>query len=128
MNLKLTTDKLFTTMKCFRSNYINWKREKKTYGFFNRISLFTLFSIYVAFFKLNVNFISKSRQHWGVKAETGWLGIRIMCPSGATCLTADCGFSWLILRCWFSTRWISSSSSHQNVTCFSPWQLENKYH
>ena len=21
---------------------------------------------------------------------TGWLGIRIMCPSGATCLSADC--------------------------------------
>jgi hypothetical protein len=21
---------------------------------------------------------------------TGWLGIRIVCPSGATCLSADC--------------------------------------
>jgi hypothetical protein len=28
-------------------------------------------------------------QPWG----TGWLGIRIMCPSGATCLSADCCFS-----------------------------------
>ena len=24
--------------------------------------------------------------------EQGWLGIRIMCPSGATCLPADCCF------------------------------------
>ena len=27
----------------------------------------------------------------------GWLGIRIMCPSGATCLPADCYFSDLVL-------------------------------
>jgi len=27
----------------------------------------------------------------------GWLGIRIMCPSGATCLSADCCFSNLAL-------------------------------
>jgi hypothetical protein len=34
-----------------------------------------------------------STQHWGERAKTGWLGIRIMCPSGATCLFADCCFS-----------------------------------
>ena len=34
-----------------------------------------------------------SMQHKGEIARTGWLGIRIMCPSGATCLTADCCFS-----------------------------------
>jgi hypothetical protein len=33
----------------------------------------------------------------GEKAESGWLGIRIMCQSGATCLTADCCFSELAL-------------------------------
>ena len=31
------------------------------------------------------------------KKKTGWLGIRIMCPSGATCLSADCCFSKLAL-------------------------------
>ena len=31
------------------------------------------------------------------RAKTGWLGIRIMCPSGATCLSADCCFSELAL-------------------------------
>jgi hypothetical protein len=31
------------------------------------------------------------------KRKTGWLGIRIMCPSGATCLSADCCFSELAL-------------------------------
>jgi hypothetical protein len=30
-------------------------------------------------------------------AKTGWLGIRIMCPHGATCLSADCCFSELPL-------------------------------
>ena len=31
------------------------------------------------------------------RAKTGWLGIRIMCPSGATCLPADYCFSELAL-------------------------------
>ena len=29
--------------------------------------------------------------------DIGWLGIRIMCPSGATCLSAHCCFSQLAL-------------------------------
>jgi hypothetical protein len=32
-----------------------------------------------------------------VRAKTNWLGIRIMCQSGATCLSADCCFSVLAL-------------------------------
>ena len=31
-------------------------------------------------------------QYQGVRAKSGWLGIRIMCPSGATCLPVDCCF------------------------------------
>jgi hypothetical protein len=31
------------------------------------------------------------------KADNGWLGIRIMCRSGATCLFADCCVSELTL-------------------------------
>ena len=31
------------------------------------------------------------------RAKTGWLGIRIMCQSVATCLSADCCFSELAL-------------------------------
>jgi len=31
------------------------------------------------------------------KKTTGWLGIGIMRPSGATCLSADCCFSELAL-------------------------------
>ena len=34
-----------------------------------------------------------SMQHKGVRAKTGWLGIRIMCPSRASCLPTDCCFS-----------------------------------
>ena len=30
-----------------------------------------------------------STQHEGERAKTCWLGIRIVCPSGATCLPAD---------------------------------------
>ena len=38
-----------------------------------------------------------STKHSGERAKTGWLAIRIMCPSGATCLPADCCFSELAL-------------------------------
>jgi hypothetical protein len=31
------------------------------------------------------------------RAKTAWLGIRIMCASGATCLPTDCCFSELAL-------------------------------
>jgi hypothetical protein len=31
----------------------------------------------------------------GKRTKTGWLGIRITCPSVATCLSADCCFSEL---------------------------------
>jgi hypothetical protein len=31
------------------------------------------------------------------KNKAGWLGNRIMCPSGATCLSANCCFSDLVL-------------------------------
>ena len=34
-----------------------------------------------------------STQHKGEKTKSGCLRIRIMCPSGATCLSADCCFS-----------------------------------
>jgi len=37
-------------------------------------------------------------QHSGERANTGCLGIRIICPSGATCLSADCYFSELALK------------------------------
>ena len=40
---------------------------------------------------------SLSTQHYGERAKTGWLGIRIMCPSGTICLPADCCFSELTL-------------------------------
>ena len=35
--------------------------------------------------------------YFGERAKTGWLGIRIMCPNGATCLSAVCCFSELAL-------------------------------
>ena len=48
------------------------------------------------------------------RAKTGWLGIRIKCPSGATCLSADCCFNELALKksksaCWSRTKGTSSS-------------------
>ena len=33
-----------------------------------------------------------SRQQQEEITRTGWLGIRIMCPSGTTCLSVDCCF------------------------------------
>jgi len=34
-----------------------------------------------------------STQHQGERAKNSWLGIRIMCPCGATCLSKDL-FQW----------------------------------
>ena len=34
-----------------------------------------------------------STHHKGVRTQTGWLWIRIMCPNGATCLPAHCCWS-----------------------------------
>jgi hypothetical protein len=34
-----------------------------------------------------------ARLRENVRAKTSWLEIRIMCPSGPTCLPADCCFS-----------------------------------
>ena len=36
-----------------------------------------------------------STQRSRERTKTGWLGIRIMCPSGSTCLSSDCCFSEL---------------------------------
>jgi hypothetical protein len=38
-----------------------------------------------------------SKQYYGFKTKTCWFGIKIMCPSGTTCLPADCCFSELAL-------------------------------
>ena len=38
-----------------------------------------------------------SSQHYGERVKTGWLGIRIMCLNGATCLPTDSCFSELAL-------------------------------
>ena len=60
-------------------------------------------------------------QQSGERSKTGRLGIRIMCPSGATYLPADCCFSELALKmsnstCWSRTK-RTSSSSHWKLTC-----------
>ena len=42
-------------------------------------------------------YFPQSTQHLGEKAKTCWLGNRIMCPTVATCLSADYCFSDLAL-------------------------------
>ena len=54
-------------------------------------------------------------------AKTGCLETRIMCPSGATCLPADCCLCELAIWksnsvCWSSTK-RTPSSSHWKLTC-----------
>jgi hypothetical protein len=63
--------------------------------------------------------------------KTGWLEIRIMCPSGATCLPMDCCFSDLALyisnsACCSITKWTPSSSYHWQLTC-SRHELADKW-
>ena len=59
-------------------------------------------------------------QHYGERANIGWLGSSIMCPNGVTFLPADCCFSKLALKksnsvCWSRIKW-TSSSSHWQLT------------
>jgi hypothetical protein len=48
-------------------------------------------------YKIGICCFSASTQHIGERAKTDWHGIRIMCPSGATCLFSECCFSELAL-------------------------------
>jgi hypothetical protein len=48
-------------------------------------------------YKIDICCFSAKHAALKERAKTGWLGIRIMCPSGATCLSADCCFSELAL-------------------------------
>ena len=43
----------------------------------------------------NIGICCFSTKH--AREKTGWLEIRVMCTSGATCLSADCCFSELAL-------------------------------
>jgi len=49
--------------------------------------------------KIKVAFVASplSTQHKRERAKTVWLRIRIMCPSGATCLSMDCCLTELAL-------------------------------
>ena len=45
---------------------------------------------------LNIGICCFSTKHAALRRKSkDWLGIRIICPSGATCLPADCCFSEL---------------------------------
>jgi hypothetical protein len=61
--------------------------------------------------------------------KTGWHLIRIICPSGATCLSADCCFSKLALYKSNSASWSSIkrilSSYHWMSTCYRHDRAEN---
>ena len=68
-----------------------------------------------------LGFYGKARSTKQIRAKTSWLGISIMCPSGATCLSVGCGFSELAMwksnsACWSIIK-RTSSSHDQNVTC-----------
>ena len=60
-----------------------------------------------------------------LRCKSGWIGIRILCPSGATCIPINCCFNKLVLSqfynqaCWSGKKRTPSSpsSSHWNVTC-----------
>jgi hypothetical protein len=68
---------------------------------------------------------SPSRQHYVVQAKTGWLGIRIICLNGATCLPTDCCFSELALNKNPNGHidLVQSKHHHHLIKCnlFLPW-------
>ena len=65
------------------------------------------------------------------RANTGWLGIRLMCSSGATCLPEDCCFSEITLKIqqimlvqYKARHQIDSIIISWNVTCSVVIQLK----
>jgi hypothetical protein len=58
-----------------------------------------------------------SRQRYGVRTKTDWLGNKIECSSGVTCLPVETIVSGSLHykgpTCWYSTRRTSSLSSHR---------------
>ena len=53
-----------------------------------------------------------SKQHWGVRAQTDWFWIKIMCSNRATCLIVHCKHSAKRF-----TLKSTSSSCHRNIAC-----------
>ena len=83
-------------------------------------------------YQIGIYHFSAKRAALRVTAKIGWLGIRIMCPSGATCLPTDCCFSELSLCksnfvCWSRTKRTSSSSQILS-TLFSVSDYDSYYH
>ena len=74
--------------------------------------------------KISICCFSQSQP--ALRCKSGWIGIRIFCSSGATCLPINCCFNKLALlkfynqACWSGTKRTPSlpSSYHRNVTCF----------
>ena len=63
-------------------------------------------------------------RHSGERTKTGWLWIRIMCQSRATCLSADCCFSELALYKPNTAGW--SSTKHTSSSFH--WKLTSSHH
>ena len=49
------------------------------------------------FYEIGICCFSAKHAALREKSKTVWLGIRLMCPSGTTCLSADCCFNGLAL-------------------------------
>ena len=49
-------------------------------------------------YKIGICCFSAKHAALAVRAKTGWLGIRILCLNGATCLHADCCFSDIAVK------------------------------
>jgi hypothetical protein len=89
---------------------------------------------------IDASYLSFTSFGWGVsRAKTGWLGIRIMCPSGATYLPNDCCKLTLPKAMWaFTFTWHPSSvvchlfswNAGQVIFVFSLWdrdEMSNLY-
>ena len=58
-----------------------------------------------------------------VRTKTGWLGIRIVCPSGATCLSNDYG----LFSPWYSRKIVSFSINKQQSLTHSCYNCDLQY-
>ena len=76
------------------------------------------------YFEIDIFCFSTKHAYLRSKAETSWLQNRIVYPSGATCLTTDCCFSYLHYKELFKiVGLIQSENDHHFIECnlIPPW-------
>ena len=75
--------------------------------------------------RVNLKDMRMLRTHYyGIGTQIGWLSLRLLCLSKTTCFSVDRCFSEISRqKSNYVLFYYILSSSHRNITLFSPWQV-----